>query len=341
MRRWSRSLQISFALIGIGGLLSSGIALGWTREEAQARRVRPGRRLEPPGGERSQRSPRSEQAPGSSSEVISLHSDLVLVAVSVIGPRGEWLTGLGPEDFEVLEDGVPQQIAFFSGEAGLPLRLVIVFDTSLSVKSHLEFEKQAVARFFRSVMRPRDLAALISVSTEAVLRQGFTDDVAQLIASVRGLKAEGATALYDALVMAAEYLSSVEGRRAVLVLSDGRDTISRATLAQAVRRVQEVGATLYAINVEEPISANVRELIGETALEILARQTGGEVFSPTHLEEVDSAFARLAEHLRRQYVLGFYSTNEARDGTFRRLTVRVKREGAIARAREGYYAPKR
>ncbi len=341
MKRWLRLLQISVALAVSGGLLGSGIASGRMGEEAQARRVRPGHPSEASDAGRSQRPPLSEPAPASPSEVISLHSDLVLVAVSVIGPRGEWLAGLGPEDFEVLEDGVPQQISFFSGEAGLPLRLVIVFDTSLSVKSRLEFEKQAVARFLRAVLRPRDLAALISVSTEAVLRQDFTDDVAQLITAVRGLKAEGATALYDALAMAAEFLSAVEGRRAILVLSDGRDTVSRTTLAHAVRRVQEVGATLYAINVEEPISANVRELIGETALEILARQTGGEVFSPTHLEELDAAFARLTEHLRRQYVLGFYSTNEARDGAFRRLTVRIRREGAIARAREGYYAPKR
>jgi len=341
MRRGGRSIGIVGALVVIGGFLSLGIALAHAREETQARRVRPGQRPAPPDSERPPLPPRQEPPPVSSSEVISLHSDLVLVTVNVLGPRGEWLTGLGPEDFEILEDGVPQRIAFFSGEAGLPLRLVVLVDTSLSVKGRLEFEKQAIVRFFRSVMRPRDLAALIAISTEAILRQGFTEDVAQLVTAVRGLKAEGATALYDAVVMAAEFLASVEGRRAIVLLSDGRDTVSRATLGQALRRVQEVGATVYAINVEEPISANVRELIGETALELLARQTGGEVFSPAQLEELDPIFARVTEQLRTQYVLGFYSTNEARDGAFRRLTVRVKREGVIARAREGYYAPRR
>lgn len=280
MRRGGRSIGIVGALVVIGGFLSLGIALAHAREETQARRVRPGHRPAPPDSERPPLPPRQEPPPVSSSEVISLHSDLVLVTVNVLGPRGEWLTGLGPEDFEILEDGVPQRIAFFSGEAGLPLRLVVLVDTSLSVKGRLEFEKQAIVRFFRSVMRPRDLAALIAISTEAILRQGFTEDVAQLVTAVRGLKAEGATALYDAVVMAAEFLASVEGRRAIVLLSDGRDTVSRATLGQALRRVQEVGATVYAINVEEPISANVRELIGETALELLARQTGGEVFSP-------------------------------------------------------------
>ncbi|GBC77942.1 hypothetical protein HRbin08_01428 [bacterium HR08] len=341
MRRGVHSMGIVGALVVIGGLLGLGIAPTHAREEMQARRVRPGHRPAPPDSERSPAPTQPDPLPSSSSEVISLHSDLVLVTVNVLGPRGEWLTGLGPEDFEILEDGVPQRIVFFSGEAGLPLRLVVLVDTSLSVKGRLEFEKQAIARFFRSVMRPRDLAALISISTEAVLRQGLTEDVAQLVTAVRGLKAEGATALYEAVVMAAEFLASVEGRRAIVLLSDGRDTVSRVTLAHALRRVQEVGATVYAINVEEPISANVRELIGETALEVLARQTGGEVFSPTQLEELDPIFARVTEQLRTQYVLGFYSTNEARDGAFRRLTVRVKREGVIARAREGYYAPRR
>ncbi len=336
MRHFGRALGVGLALMGI--ILCLKIASARASEVTQARRVRPGQRPVPPDSEKPPVPVLQEPA---SPEVISLHSDLVLVTVNVLGPRGEWITGLGPEDFELLEDGVPQQIAFFSGEAALPLRLVVLFDTSLSVKNRLEFEKQAVARFFRSVMRPRDLAALISVSTEPILRQSFTEDIAQLVNAVRGLKAEGATALYDALVMAAEYVAPIEGRRAIVILSDGRDTVSRATLGQALRRVQEVGATVYAINVEEPLSANVRELIGETALELIARQTGGEVFSPTQLEELDPIFARLVEQLRTQYVLGFYSTNEARDGAFRRLTVRVKRQGVIARAREGYYAPRR
>jgi len=336
MRRFRRALGIGLALMGIA--LCTEIASARAVEVTQARRVRPGQRPVPPDAEKS---PIPLPQEPTSPEVISLHSDLVLVTVSVLGPRGEWLTGLGPEDFEILEDGVPQQIAFFSGEAALPLRLIVLLDTSLSVKNRLEFEKQAVVRFFRSVMRPRDLAALISVSTEPVLRQSFTGEIAQLVNAVRGLKAEGATALYDALVMAADYLAPIEGRRAIVLLSDGRDTVSRATLGQALRRVHEVGATVYAINVDEPLSANVRELIGETALELIARQTGGEVFSPTQLEELDPIFARLVEQLRTQYVLGFYSTNEARDGAFRRLTVRVKRQGVIARAREGYYAPRR
>ncbi|MCS6817789.1 MAG: VWA domain-containing protein [Blastocatellia bacterium] len=338
MRGATRALRIGLALAAIGLALDPRIMLGGALEDTQARRVRPGHRPQPPESEKpSVPLPQEPTSP----EIISLHSDLVLVTVGVLGPRGEWVTGLGPDDFEILEDGVPQQIAFFSGEAALPLRLVVLVDTSLSVKNRLEFEKQAVARFFRSVMRPRDLAALISVSTEPVLRQNFTEDVAQLVSAVRGLKAEGATALYDALVVAAEHLATIEGRRAIVILSDGRDTVSRATLGQALRRVQEVGATVYAINVDEPLSANVRDLIGETSLELLARQTGGEVFSPTQVEELDPIFARLVEQLRTQYVLGFYSTNEARDGAFRRLTVRVKRDGVIARARAGYYAPRR
>lgn len=334
MIRRTRSIGIGFVLLGIGMAIGLWEGARASEKGEQARRVRSAPDSSASRGESSERS--SQNPVPSSSEVISLRSDLVLVTVTVMGAQGE----LGPEDFEVLEDGVPQRIVFFSGEAALPLRLVVLFDTSLSVKDRLEFQKQAVARFFRLVMRPRDQAALISVSTEAVLRQEFTEDVSRLIGAIRGLRAEGATALYDALVMGAEYVGTVQGRRILVVLSDGRDTISRVPLVQAVRRLQEVGATVYAITLRESSSASAWEVIGETTLQTLAQHTGGEVFSPVRLEELDPVFARVAEQLRMQYVLGFYSTNEARDGTFRRLTVRVKRAGVIARAREGYYAPK-
>jgi methylenetetrahydrofolate--tRNA-(uracil-5-)-methyltransferase len=284
----------------------------------------------------------SPEQRGDSPQAIVLRSDLVLVTTTVIGPGGEFVKDLTRDDFEIFEDDVPQTILLFAGESSIPLRLVVVFDTSLSVKSRFEFEKQALRRFFSSVVRRGDQAALVSVSTDVTVEHGLTSNVDMLVTMVERLRSEGATALYDALVTAAGLLRDVPGRRAILILSDGRDTLSRTTLAQALRGIQDVGAVIYAINTATAdASANLRELIGERALEILARETGGEVYSPHRLDELDPILARLTEQLRHQYVLGFSSSNEARDGSFRRLSVRVKRDGMIARARSGYYAPTR
>ncbi|HXF04508.1 MAG TPA: VWA domain-containing protein [Blastocatellia bacterium] len=279
---------------------------------------------------------------GEESQAVVLRSDLVLVTTTVIGPGGEVVRNLTKDDFEILEDDVPQTILLCASETVMPLRLVLVFDTSLSIKSRFEFEKQAVGRFFSSVVRRGDQAALITVGTDVIVQHGLTSRVDVLVTLVERLRSEGATALYDALVTAADLLRDVQGRRVILILSDGRDTLSRTTLAQALQRVQEVGAVVYAINTAMPgASPNLRELAGERALETLARETGGEVYFPHRLEELDPVFARLTEQLRHQYVLGFSSSNEARDGSFRRLTVRVKRDGLVARARSGYYAPTR
>lgn len=285
---------------------------------------------------------RSSEQKGEEPQAVVLRSDLVLVTTTVIGPSGEVVRNLTKDDFEILEDDVPQNILLCASEVVMPLRLVLVFDTSLSVKSRFDFEKQAVSRFFSSVIRRGDQAGLITVGTDVVVQHGLTSRVDVLVTLIERLRSEGATALYDALVTAAELLRDVQGRRVILILSDGRDTLSRTTLGQALRRVQEVGAVVYAINTAMPdASPNLRELAGERALEILARETGGEVYFPYRLEELDPVFVRLTEQLRHQYVLGFSSSNEARDGSFRRLTVRVKRDGVVARARSGYYAPTR
>jgi Ca-activated chloride channel family protein len=274
-------------------------------------------------------------------DVVELRADLVTATVTVASPKGTLAKDLKAEDFEILENGIPQRISTFSRHAEMPLTLVMVFDTSGSIKSRLNFEKDTVARFLRTIMRPIDKVAIISVNTDVILQQYFTSSVNQLLAAIDRLSAEGATALYDAIEAAATALRARQGRRVIVILSDGRDTISQTTLNVALRRAQQADVVIYAINTSgQPASANTRDLAGERALETFCNQTGGEVFFPNRLEELDPAFSRLADQLRTQYVLGFYSTNEARDGSYRRLAVRVKRPNLFARAREGYYALK-
>ncbi|MBI4469122.1 MAG: VWA domain-containing protein [Acidobacteria bacterium] len=283
--------------------------------------------------------PRRERAQDRES-AIELRSDLVTLTATVTGSRGELVGDLRKEDFEVIEDGKPQALATF-GRSEVPLSLVIVFDASLSVRSRLDFEKQAILHFLRATLRPVDQAAILSVSTDILWRQELTQSIEVLAAAVRSISAEGATALYDGIRVAAEKLSACDGRRVVLILSDGRDTISRNTLTEVLRVAQAADVVIYGINSSgTPPSANVRDLAGERALEKLANSTGGEVLFPDRAEELEPAFMRLAGQLRTQYFLGFYSSNEMRDGSFRQLVVRLRRPGTFARARSGYYAPK-
>jgi Ca-activated chloride channel family protein len=262
------------------------------------------------------------------------------------------------EDFEILEDGAPQEITNFSRESDQPLKLVMLFDTSLSVMHVINFERLAAARFFERVIRPEDRAAVFSVSTDVVVLQDFTNKIPQLVEATRQLRAQGATSLYDGIYLAADYLKKAQGRRVIVIVSDGGDTTSNKGLLESLAQAQESDAVIFAVFTGNPWpSENLRDLAAERALESLTGETGGEVFKPKlplgkngsrhgeetediSLKELDRAFGALAEQLRTQYVLGFFSTNEKRDGSFRKLSVRIKKPGYIARARTGYYAPK-
>jgi len=293
-----------------------------------------------------------------SEDTIRINSDLVNVVVTIAGKQSNATLDLKPEEFEILEDGAPQEIAYFAREADQPLKMVMLFDTSLSVIHELDFERRAAARFFERVIRPQDRAAVFSVSTDVIVLQEFTNKVPLLVDATRQLRAQGATSFYDGVYLAADYLKKSRGRRVIVSVSDGGDTTSDKSLLEALAQSQESDAVIFAVFTGNPWpSQNLRDLAAERALETLTGETGGEVFKPKlpigkngsrhdeetadfSLKELDQAFASLAEQLRTQYVLGFYSTNEKRDGAFRRLSVRIKKPGYIARARSGYYAPK-
>lgn len=272
-------------------------------------------------------------------ELVELHADLVTVTATVVSLSGQPVPELTAHDFEIQEDGVPQSIMTFSRHEHLPLSLVMLVDGSLSMKPRLNFQKEVLARFLRTIVRPIDRVAIVRVGTDVVWQQPFTADLGRLLSAIGRLNAEGATALYDAVQSAADTLTWAAGRRVIVILSDGRDTISRTTLSAALERLQQADVVVYAINTSgRSVSANLRELAGERALERLCTQTGGQVFFPDRLDELDSVLVRLAEQLRTQYVLGYVSTNDVRDGSYRRLTVRVNRPHLLVRARDGYYA---
>jgi Ca-activated chloride channel family protein len=306
-------------------------------------------KLPGPGSDTPQKNPKKE----TDEEILKIDSNLVTVITSINTATGAQPGKLNQEDFEILEDGVPQEIGEFARDEDIPLRLIMLFDTSSSVKNQLRFERRAAARFFERLMRPQDEAALFSVSTDVTIIQDFTNKVSQLSNATKLLQAKGATSLYDGIYLAAGYLKLAQGRRIIVIVSDGGDTTSQKKLTEALEQAQTSDVVIF--NVFTGLltaSQNVRDLAAERAMHTITSETGGEVYAPRmalngneidedeSLQNLDAAFTRLADQLRTQYTLRFYSTNDARDGKFRRITVRVKKPGVSARARAGYYAPK-
>lgn len=274
-------------------------------------------------------------------DVIRINSNLVSVPASVVDERGRAITDLKLEDFELRVDGQPRPISEL-GRAETPVRIALLFDNSSSLTAAREFEKQAAVRFFRKVMRPIDQATVYSVSTIPALEQPLTSDVRSLVRTIEHFgKPEGATALFDAIAMAAAYLRPHQGRKVIVIVSDGADTISDLNFEGALQRAQAADCQIYAVQTGQMENANLRDLAAERRLQELAAQTGGALYVPRSTAELDPVFAQIAADLAQQYVLSYYPTDDRRDGRFRTISLRiVSRPNLRVRARKGYYAPK-
>jgi Ca-activated chloride channel family protein len=227
----------------------------------------------------------------------------------------------------------------------------MLFDNSSSVTEAREFEKKAAIRFFKRVLRPeKDLAALFSVSTGTRLEQPLTKSSDQLVRSIENFPMpQGATALLDGIIKAADYLKEVEGRRVIVIVSDGEDTISDSTFEQAVQAAQAANCQVYVVKTtdfENYIktgvrggNANIRVLAAERRMQEIALQTGGAVYSPIDERELDRAFNQISAELSQQYILTYYPENEtANRGELRTIALKIKKsENLTVRTRKGYY----
>lgn len=272
--------------------------------------------------------------------IIRIRADLITVLVSVTDQRGNLVNTLKQDDFEVMENDVAQEMVSFGRENSLPLNLALLFDVSSSVKPRLKFEKDAAVKFFKSVLRPVDRAALLSFSHDITLEQDFTSDTEALARATRSLKAKGGTALYDAVFLAAEKLENGPGRHVIIIISDGANTISRTTLEAALRMTERADAVIYGIYTATRLTDEPGIVQGDQELTRICERTGGEVFFPKNLNELDEIFTQLGAILRAQYALSFYSKNDERDGSYRTIKVNVKNPDLKVRARKGYYARK-
>jgi len=276
-----------------------------------------------------------------SGDVVRISSNLVPIPASVFDPRGVALVGLKLEDFELLVDGQLQPITDLT-RSETTVHLSMLFDNSGSLDFAREFEKRAAIHFFRRVMRPVDEASIYSVETESYLAQPLTHDVAKLEQTIQNFgKPEGSTSLFDAIIDAASYLRPYVGRRVLVIVSDGIETTSRADFETTMQTVLAYDCQIFVVQTGLYEGANLRALAAERRMEQLTTQTGGAVYLPKTVAELDVAFDQIAADLAQQYVLSYYPSGEHRDGKFHSLELRVKnRKDVRIRSRRGYYSPK-
>lgn len=257
----------------------------------------------------------------------------VELPVLVLDRSGKPVEGLKKGDFEVLEEGVPQEILHFSREQDLPIRVGLAIDTSGSMEKTLPEVQKVVLGFVKNLLRPRDRAFVIAFSDRPALLAPFTADFGSLERALVTLRAERETALWDAVIYGVFQFSGVRGRKALVVLTDGEDTASRAPFERALDFAQRSGVTVYTIAIGVPLTA----VKARSQLSRLAKATGGEAFFLPVPPNLGPVYAQIERELRSQYLLAYSSATDAPAGTFRSVTVKVKKPGVSVRTVAGYF----
>ena len=274
--------------------------------------------------------------------------EIINLNLSVTDPADNYITDLDRPDFAIYEDGIRQELSLFTHE-NLPISMVIMVDTSASMEEKVQVAQQAAIRFTKT-LRPVDLAQIVQFNDRTTTLQPFTNDHADLEAAILETETSGPTALHNALYISLKDLTKDRNpaqlrRRAVVLLSDGEDTASLVSDDQVMDLAKKSEINIYAISLRPNRPQDrTRQAFSqaEYLLTSLARETGGRVYFPASLGELDAVYDRIAEELRTLYSVGYISSNPRRDGKWRRVVVRVpQREGTSVRHKLGYYGPAR
>ena len=273
--------------------------------------------------------------------------DLVHLGVTVVGKDGQPVSGLRAEDFVIQEEGREQGIAYFTrGLANdletMPLHLGVLFDTSGSMDRDAGFAKTAAIKFLRDLNFAVDMT-LVSFDTEVRVSRFGQSDFPRLVERLRGQETGGMTALYDALGVYLDGAFAQDGRKVLLLYTDGGDTRSRMRLRELLDLVRASDVTVYAIGFQTQLRMADR-MMERLRLEEIVGLTGGQCYFPDSVDELDEIYAQIRDELAARYSLGYVSTDPTTDGAWRRVTVtlagaRPELEGARIRARNGYFAP--
>jgi VWFA-related protein len=276
---------------------------------------------------------------------LRVDTNLVLIPVTVTTPLNQFVTGMEKESFRLFEDKVEQEIAYFAS-FDAPLSIGLVFDASGSMGSKLTKSRQAAAAFFKTA-NPEDEFFLIQFNERPRLVVPFTHDIEEIQSRLTFTQAKGRTALLDGIYMGlTELRKGKNPRKALLIISDGGDNSSRYTETEVRNLLREADAQMYAMGIFEPMGSRGRsaeELAGPGLLHDLAEMTGGRHFAVENVNDLPDIAAKIGIELRNQYVLGYTSKNQNKDGKYRRVQVRLKQPRGMpplrTQHRQGYYAP--
>ena len=289
---------------------------------------------------------------------IKLGAQLVTVPFNVTDKKNRYINDLTKDDLELSEDGKLQQLFSFERQTDLPITIAMLIDISGSQEYTLPAEKAAGQRFLRKVLRPnKDIAAIVTFEHESVLVQDLTSNAEKLQQAIDDVRISvsnvstgtvggtppiinsgaGSTSMYDSIYsVSSDLLRREAGRRVIILITDGHDTSSSVKLRDAIERTWRNEVIVYSIGIGDPSYG-----VNSGELKKIASETGGRAFFPRNEEDLDKAFALIDEDLRSQYVLSYNTSNEARDGSFRTIQLKVKtRKELTVRHRRGYFAPK-
>jgi VWFA-related protein len=311
---------------------------------------------------------KEEEVTLSSDDVVKVETNLTNIFFTAADKQRRFVSTLKKEDVRIFEDGVAQQIFTFQPNSDLPLSLAVLIDCSGSEERTLPEEKAAARTFLESVLRPeKDEAAIVSFTGEVTLEQGLTGNVARLRRAIDGVRfvppsgymggnvvlggtppisgtqqtLAGSTAIWDAIWATSNELlmeSAEHQRRAIILLTDGVDTISQVRMQEAINRALKADALIYAIGIGDRYEFG----IDEGSLKKITEGTGGRAYFPRNERELNEAFSQIDRDLRERYLVAYSSTNKMRDGSYRRITIEVTdpelRKQLKLNYRPGYFA---
>jgi Ca-activated chloride channel homolog len=265
--------------------------------------------------------------------------DLATFGVTITDKKGQLIADLTKDDFEIFEDGRRQSIEFFAhgdGDTAPPMHLGLMIDASGSMQNDMKLAQGAAIKFLNMLPTAEDIT-LVDFDTQVRITQYPQRDFPRLVERIRQRKADGFTALYDALGTYLDGADSQDGRKVMVMYTDGGDTRSALSFSETMDLLKASQVTVYAIGLIENTGSYRAQM--QMTLRQIAETTGGQAFFPTAMKDVESTYEKVLAEINSQYHLGYQSTNGKTDGAWRKVEIKVKRPDVRIRSRRGYFGP--
>jgi Ca-activated chloride channel family protein len=270
--------------------------------------------------------------------------DVVSLNVTVVDTSNHYITDLDQKDFSVFEDGVKQELSFFTRKQQ-QIALSLLLDSSASMEDKLPTLQTAATNFVKR-LKSNDVAQVIDFDSRVEIRQAFTSNQNELQSAIQQTSAGGSTSLYNAVYIALKELAKIKAvgdedvrRQALVLFSDGEDTSSLISFDEVLELAKRSETAIFTIALRGADTQSKGFHEAEFVMRQLAQETGGRSFFPSKIDDLNGVYAEIADELASQYTLGYSSRNSKRDGAYRRIVVQVDRSNIVPRTKRGYYAP--